>query len=110
MRLFDEGEEKKRVKWDQGLFTEMYLDDIKPRQRARSNTPDVMKGCLAPTAKALILDTLGNLPNAESPLKDLIKENVVVKKFVYDTDVEEVTPVPIETPKHTRSKSRKSKS
>ncbi|KAK7467100.1 hypothetical protein VKT23_004160 [Stygiomarasmius scandens] len=112
MRLLDDGEdasEKKRVKWDRGLCTEMYLDEIKPRrQQARSNTP-VMKGCLAPTAKALILDTLGNLPNAESPLKNLVQENVIVKKFVYDTDVEEPS-VPPEPPKNTRSKSRKSKS
>lgn len=48
--------------------------------------------------QALRLDTLGNLPNADSPLKNLVQENVVVKKFVYDSDVvvdvvDEVPPV-----------------
>ncbi|KAF5365748.1 hypothetical protein D9758_003300 [Tetrapyrgos nigripes] len=103
--------EKKHVKWDRGLFQEMCLDDIKPRrQHVRSKAPDISKGCLAPTAKALRLDTLGNLPNAESPLKNLVQENVVVKKFVYDTDVEEVPSAPVESTRSTRSKSRKSKS
>jgi hypothetical protein len=36
----------------------------------------------------LHLDSLGNLVNASSPLKDLVQENVVIKKFVYDDDAE----------------------
>jgi hypothetical protein len=40
------------------------------------------------TVKALHLDSLGNLVNATSPLKDLVQENVVIKKFVYDDDAE----------------------
>jgi len=34
------------------------------------------------------LDGLGNLVNATSPLKDLVQENVVIKKYVYDDDAE----------------------
>jgi hypothetical protein len=34
------------------------------------------------------LDGLGNLVNATSPLKDLVQQNVVVKKYVYDDDAE----------------------
>lgn len=54
------------------------------------------------------MDTLGNLANADSPLKDLIQENVVVKKFVYDSDVEAALPVMVV--KNTRSRSKKGKS
>jgi hypothetical protein len=54
--------------------------------------------------QALRLDPLGNHPNAESPLKDLVEENIVVKKFVYDND-EPVLPVIVV--KNTRSKAKK---
>jgi len=67
-----------------------------------------LKGILAPTAKALRLDTLGNLPQADSPLTDLVEENITIKKFVYDNDVE---PVPeLIVAKSTRSKGKKSRS
>jgi hypothetical protein len=38
--------------------------------------------------QAIRLDGLGNLANATSPLKDVVPENVVIKKYVYDDDVE----------------------
>ena len=57
--------------------------------------------------KAIPLDTLGNLPNADSPLTELIQENVVVKKFVYDNDVEPVQQVLVV--KNTRLRSKKGK-
>jgi hypothetical protein len=40
------------------------------------------------TIQVLRLDSLGNLNNATSPLKDLVQENVVIKKYVYDDDAE----------------------
>lgn len=58
--------------------------------------------------QALRLNTLGNLDN-ESPLKNLIQENIVVKKFVYDTDTEPELP-PVVVVKNTRSKAKKGKS
>ncbi|KAJ7774805.1 hypothetical protein B0H16DRAFT_1303594 [Mycena metata] len=100
----DEGGNKKRVKWDRGLSTTVFLDEVEPRTKARPKENMLMKGCLAPTAKALRLDPLGNHPNAESPLKDLVEENIVVKKFVYDND-EPVLPVIVV--KNTRSKAKK---
>ncbi|KAJ6502569.1 hypothetical protein C8R45DRAFT_818891 [Mycena sanguinolenta] len=100
----DEQVEKKRVKWDRGLATAVFLDEVEPRPEARPKENIVTKGCLAPTAKAIQLDSLGNLPNAESPLKDLVEENVVVKKFVYDNDEPEV---PVTVVKNTRSKTKK---
>ncbi|KAJ3896508.1 hypothetical protein GG344DRAFT_36435 [Lentinula edodes] len=107
--ISEEEYEKKRVKWDRGLYQEIYLDEIKPRTtHARITQESIQKGCLAPIAKARPLDTLGNLPNAKSPLKDIVPENIVVKKFVYDNDVvEPVTPAP--APVKTRSKSKKNK-
>ena len=58
--------------------------------------------------QALRLDTLGNLPQADLPLTDLVQENITIKKFVYDNDVE---PVPeLIVVKNTRSKSKKSRS
>ncbi|KAF7363426.1 C3H1-type domain-containing protein [Mycena sanguinolenta] len=101
----EEGQvEKKRVKWDRGLSTAVFLDEVEPRLKTRPMESTVKKGCLAPTAKAIQLDSLGNLPNAESPLKDLIEENVVVKKFVYENDEPEV---PVTVVKNTRSKAKK---
>ncbi|KAF7338313.1 C3H1-type domain-containing protein [Mycena venus] len=96
--------EKKRVKWQRGLSTAVYLDEVEPRPNARPKENLVKKGCLAPTAKAIRLDPLGNHPHAESPLKDLVEENIVVKKFVYDND-EPVLPVVVV--KNTRSKTKK---
>lgn len=116
-RLFlqESGEEnildlpKRRVKWDQGLYTTVFLDEVKLGTRQPSKENRSVKGCLALTAKAARLDTLGNLPNADSPLADLVQQNITVKKFVYDNDddepVEEVVVV-----KNTRSKSKKTKS
>lgn len=57
--------------------------------------------------KAAQLDTMGNLPNANTTVADLVEESIIIKKYVYDDDEEEEAP-PV--PKATRSKSRKSKS
>ena len=43
--------EKKRVKWDRGLSTMIYLEDVQPRGRARPKEIPIKKGCLAKTAK-----------------------------------------------------------
>jgi len=81
----------KNVRWDRGLFTTIYYDDLPLQSRARDK-PQVptasTRGALAGSAKALHLDSLGNLINATSPLKDLVQENVVIKKYVYDDDAE----------------------
>jgi hypothetical protein len=45
----------------------------------------------------LRLDSLGNVANATSPLKDIVRENVTIKKFVYDDDIEAT--VELEEPK-----------
>jgi hypothetical protein len=57
--------------------------------------------------QAIRLDTHGNLPNADAPLADLVYENIVVKKFVYDNDPEPPTRVLVV--KNTRSRSKKAK-
>ncbi|KAL7283340.1 hypothetical protein ACG7TL_002769 [Trametes sanguinea] len=101
---------EKRVKWDKGLHTTVYLDDSPPKPRRNKNAVPSQKGCLAPAAKALRLDTMGNVLNAELPVGGIVRENVVVKKFVFDDDdvVPEVaSPAPV---KSTRSKSKKAKS
>ncbi|CCL99120.1 uncharacterized protein FIBRA_01134 [Fibroporia radiculosa] len=79
----------KRVKWDKGLSSTVYLDDNPPKPRKPPKEDVARRGCLAPTAKSQRLDTLGNVLNAEIPLNDLVHEDVIVKKFVYDDDVEE---------------------
>jgi len=97
--------QKHRVKWDRGLFTTVYIDEVKLGTRETLKENRSLKGILAPTAKALRLDTLGNLPHADSPLIDLVQENVIVKKIVYDSDV---PPVPEAiVVKNTRSKNKK---
>jgi hypothetical protein len=62
-------------------------------------------------SQAVLLDNLGNLPNADAPLADLVHENIVVKKFVYDNDpeAEVAQPTPVLAPKNTRSRGKKSK-
>lgn len=98
-------EPKRRVKWDRGLFTTVYIDEVKLGSRETLKENRSLKGILAPTAKALRLDTLGNLPHADSPLIDLVQENITVKKIVYDSDVSTV-PEDIAV-KNTRSKNKK---
>ncbi|KAI0748055.1 hypothetical protein C8Q80DRAFT_1270502 [Daedaleopsis nitida] len=85
---------ERRVKWDRGLYTTVYMDDMPPKPKWNTKAVPSTKGCLAPAAKALRLDTLGNVLNAELPIGGLVKESVVVKKFI----------------KSTRSRSKKAKS
>ncbi len=125
-RLADEADArgKKQVKWDRGLSTAIFVDELKLQNINVPKESDIKKSCLAPTAKvnivlpirvilnrftqAIPLDTLGNLPNASSPLKDLIPESVVVQKFVYDSDLpQETEPTVVRS---TRSRSKRSKS
>jgi hypothetical protein len=59
------------------------------------------------TMQALHLDSLGNLANPTSPLKDLVQENVVIKKYVYDDDTEAAeidAPIPLPKGKGKKSK------
>ncbi|KAF8350725.1 hypothetical protein F5887DRAFT_314971 [Amanita rubescens] len=102
----DEMKEGRRVKWDRGLFTAVYIDDVHLGARPLSKVPASRKGCLAFASKAVQLDTMGNLPNANTAVVDLVEENITIKKYVYDDDEEEAPPVV----KATRSKPRKSKS
>ncbi|CDO68342.1 hypothetical protein BN946_scf184799.g69 [Trametes cinnabarina] len=100
---------EKRVKWDKGLHTTVYLDDTPPRPRRNKDAAPSQKGCLTSAAKALRLDTMGNVLNAELPVGGIVRENIVVKKFVFDDDVEPevASPAPV---KSTRSKAKKTKS
>ncbi|KDR81591.1 hypothetical protein GALMADRAFT_263876 [Galerina marginata CBS 339.88] len=103
-QVTDEQQER-RVKWDRGLFTTVYLDEVQLGSRQTLKENRSLKGILAPTAKALRLDTLGNLPYADSPLADLVQENITVKKIVYDNDVPPAAPEIVV--KNTRSKGKK---
>ncbi|TFY67277.1 hypothetical protein EVJ58_g1735 [Rhodofomes roseus] len=89
-----EARDDKRVKWDHGLATSVYLDEIAPKPKKPAGSDVSRKGCLAPTAKSLRLDTLGNVLNAGGPLLNLVREDVVVKKFVYDDDEDAQSEVP----------------
>ncbi|KAI0306594.1 hypothetical protein B0F90DRAFT_777453 [Multifurca ochricompacta] len=83
--------EVKTVRWDHGLFTTVYFDGL-PLQSRTCDKPQIpvacSRGALARSAKALRLDSLGNVVNVTSPMKDLVQENVIIKKFVYDDDAE----------------------
>ncbi|KAI0831236.1 hypothetical protein BC628DRAFT_1352866 [Trametes gibbosa] len=105
----DEQRQERRVKWDKGLHTTVYLDDSPPKPRRNKQVVPSQKGCLTPAAKALRLDLLGNVLNAELPVGGLVKENITVKKFVFDDDEvaqEPASPAPV---KATRNKSKKTK-
>ncbi|KAF9464679.1 hypothetical protein BDZ94DRAFT_1215867 [Collybia nuda] len=111
-RVREEGEEAlregRRVKWDRCLFTTIYVDEVKVGTRPAPKGDLVTKGCLAPTAKAAPLDNMGNLPETDTSLGGLVEENVEVKKFVYDNDVEPLSPVIMV--KNTRLRSKRAKS
>jgi hypothetical protein len=47
----DDAVVKKQVKWDRGLYTTIFLEEIHPRTRHRPNENLVTKGCLAKSAK-----------------------------------------------------------
>ena len=49
-----ETQEKKRVKWDRGLYSEIYLDEIEVKPKKCLKEDIVKKGCLAPTAKVCL--------------------------------------------------------
>lgn len=53
--------------------------------------------------QALRLDHLGNIVN-DAPLNDLVQQNIIVKKFVYDNEIELEAPPVV---KATRSRSKK---
>ncbi|KZT68974.1 hypothetical protein DAEQUDRAFT_765762 [Daedalea quercina L-15889] len=116
-RLEHEAETKgdKTVKWDRGLATAVYLDEISPKLKKPASSDATRKGCLAPTAKTLRLDTLGNVLDANTPLPNLVREDVIVKKFVYEDDEDaqseapEIAPTPPLEIKP-KGKSKKSKS
>lgn len=60
LRLGDEREEeewdrKKRVKWDRGLATAVYLDELELRSQALPKENVTRKGCLAPAAKVSLV-------------------------------------------------------
>jgi hypothetical protein len=54
----DSTHEKRRVKWDRGLFTTIYLDEVTVGARHPPNEDIAPKGCLATTAKVLFLRRL----------------------------------------------------
>ncbi|KXN82097.1 hypothetical protein AN958_03255 [Leucoagaricus sp. SymC.cos] len=99
---------KRRVRWDRGLYTEVFLDEVVSGAKMPLKENMALKGCLTPSAKTVRLDTLGNLSDSEDALLNLTQEQVIVKKFVYDDDVEAVPQQPV-TPivRNTRSKSKK---
>lgn len=128
---FEDGVEEqddKRVKWDRGLQTTVYIDDTPPRPRRPPKEDGVRKGCLAVSSKvcatfassvingscshiaqAVRLDTMGNVLDAEAPLPELVVEHIVVKKFVYEDDEAEAEVSVEPVAKATRSKSKKAK-
>ncbi|TDL27456.1 hypothetical protein BD410DRAFT_762426 [Rickenella mellea] len=101
----------KRVKWDRGLASTVILDEIEVRgpdpQRLAPAHESRRKSCLAKDMKAISLDQLGNLVDADGPL-DLVAERVVVTKFVYDND-EEPQADPQPTVKQTRSRAKRNR-
>jgi hypothetical protein len=51
-----DGEPERRVKWDRGLFTSVYLDEVKLGTRQFLKENRSLKGILAPTAKVCYSD------------------------------------------------------
>ena len=53
----EEPDNSRRVKWDKGLQTTVYLDDTPPHPR-RPKDDVIKKGCLASSAKVRVLDPI----------------------------------------------------
>ena len=51
-----DGEPERRVKWDRGLFTSVFLDEVKLGTRQPLKENRSLKGILAPTAKVCYSD------------------------------------------------------
>ena len=51
----EDGEPERRVKWDRGLFTSVYLDEVKLGTRQPLKENRSLKGILAPTAKVCVI-------------------------------------------------------
>ncbi|KAF8507341.1 hypothetical protein BU17DRAFT_57553 [Hysterangium stoloniferum] len=81
----------KTVKWDRSLSRNLCQLEIDASAVKHDNTTREVnrKGCLA---RSLRLDPLGNIPEATAPLEDMEKPHVVVTRFVYDDDIEELPP------------------
>ncbi|THH11580.1 hypothetical protein EW146_g7984 [Bondarzewia mesenterica] len=105
----EEERARKRVKWDRGLFSTIYLGDLESASTSRETsikpTTALQRGALSAASKSTQLDNYGNTVHGESPLKNLVQESIVVKKFVYDDDMEAE-----EVSKPVKGKGKKSKS
>ena len=60
----------RRVKWDRGLFTTVYLDEVQLGSRQYSKENRSLKGCLAPTAKVGRLQIYSHVTSANIVLFD----------------------------------------
>ena len=61
-----DGEPERRVKWDRGLFTSVYLDEVKLGTREPLKENRSLKGILAPTAKVCYSDFMCLLAQSKS--------------------------------------------
>ncbi|KAI5124553.1 hypothetical protein M0805_003075 [Coniferiporia weirii] len=98
---------RKGVKWDKGLETSVFIDEIEVQPNRGPRNDSVLapsKGCLSTMPNRAPLDSLGNATNADVPL-ELAPEKVVVTKYVYDNDEE----AQVILPKVTRSRTKKSR-
>jgi len=90
----DPSKPAKNVKWDRGLartISEWAAEQAANRAQAareEAAAEAFRKGCLARDPTTLHLDPLGNVPDAHVPLENLGHERVIVKRFVYDDDIE----------------------
>ncbi|CAG8686984.1 1752_t:CDS:2, partial [Acaulospora colombiana] len=105
---------KRRVKWNVDLLQRFEMDQSdlegikKSAEIARTKT--IAKSCLT---TRVLLDPLGNVPDADVPIADLKKIDVIVTKLVYADDLPPVEqPAPKPPPKQTgkRAATKKSKS
>jgi len=71
----DKDEKDKRVQWDRGLFTAVYLDEL-PDTRIWPKNENTKKSCLAKGSKAARLDPLGNIQNSDAPTVHIATEHV----------------------------------
>jgi hypothetical protein len=101
------GPKRKRVKWDKDLLRRFELNETnlegirKAAEMAKARA--ATKGCLATQVSLMsvqvstlcliskigqvLLDPLGNVPQADIPVANLVKEQVVVTKLVYIDDL-----------------------
>lgn len=76
----------KMVKWNRDLIATSECSEQQSRPKVK------LKSCLSHEPTTIVLNSLGNVPHADEPLPGVVKEHIMISRFVYDDDIQEESP------------------